>query len=135
MQPRIQNRPRVKQDAGHCFALDRCDGKNRSGVAETGAHSLPLMAATASRDVSGETLALTSLLKNPNKLSFRGAEGDEESRTSILFRARFLRLASLGDEMTRLRNVFQQTVTGLLITKPRISSRSKPSSGNQRRRL
>src|SRR5487761_1338126 len=44
-------------------------------------------------------------LKNPDKLSFRGAEGDEESRTSIIFRARFL--AALG--MTRLRNVFQQT--------------------------
>ena len=51
-----------------------------------------------------------SLLKNPDKLSFRGAEGDEESRTSIIFRARFLRLASLGVGMTRLRNVFQQTV-------------------------
>ena len=47
-------------------------------------------------------------LKNPDKLTFRGAEGDEESRTSILFRARFL--AALG--MTRLRNVFQQTAKG-----------------------
>ena len=53
---------------------------------------------------------INSLLKNPDKLSFRGAEGDEESRTSIIFRARFLHLASLGVGMARLRNVFQQTV-------------------------
>ena len=49
---------------------------------------------------------ISSLLKNPDKLPFRGAEGDEESRKSIIFRARFL--AALG--MTPFRNVFQQTV-------------------------
>ena len=41
------------------------------------------------------------LRKNPSALSFRGAEGDEESRKAFIFRARFL--ATLG--MTRFRNV------------------------------
>ena len=50
-----------------------------------------------------------SLLKNSSRLSFRGALGDEESRISFSFRARFLRLASLGVGMTRFRKVFQQT--------------------------
>ena len=43
------------------------------------------------------------MLKNPSWLSFRGAAGDEESRKSFVFRARFL--ASLG--MTSFTEVFQ----------------------------
>ena len=44
------------------------------------------------------------LLKNSPTVSFRGDKGDEESRSSFSFRARFL--AALG--MTRFRTVFQQ---------------------------
>ena len=46
------------------------------------------------------------MLKNPSSLSFRGAEGDEESRKSFVPTARFL--ASLG--MTAFRRVFQHPV-------------------------
>ena len=46
-----------------------------------------------------------SLLKNSSAVSFRGAEGDEESRIPFNFRARFL--APLG--MTRSHKVFQPT--------------------------
>src|SRR5487761_535591 len=44
------------------------------------------------------------LRKNPSALSFRGAEGDEESRKAFIFGAGFL--ATLG--MTRFRDVFPQ---------------------------
>jgi len=43
------------------------------------------------------------MLKNPSRLSFRGAAGDEESRKFFVSRARFL--ASLG--MTTFTSVFQ----------------------------
>jgi beta-lactamase regulating signal transducer with metallopeptidase domain len=47
---------------------------------------------------------LQRLRDNPSSLSFRGTAGDEESRMSLISRARFL--ASLG--MTTFRNVFAQ---------------------------
>ena len=50
------------------------------------------------------------LRKNPSALSFRGAEGDEESRKAFIFRARFLRLVLFGAGMTQFRNVFPQHV-------------------------
>ena len=46
-------------------------------------------------------------LKDSPKLSFRGAVGDEESRISFSFKARFL--APLG--MTRFHKVFQQAAS------------------------
>jgi toxin ParE1/3/4 len=56
-----------------------------------------------SRDIEA---LLSRMLKNPSWLSFRGAAGDEESRESFVFRARFL--ASLG--MTTFTGVFQHPV-------------------------
>jgi len=44
--------------------------------------------------------AFSWLLKKSSKKSFRGAAGNEESGTGLVFRARFLRLAGLGVEMT-----------------------------------
>ena len=49
------------------------------------------------------------LRENPSALSFRGAEGDEESRKAFIFRARFLRLNLFGAGMTRFRKVFPQS--------------------------
>ena len=50
------------------------------------------------------------MLKNPPRLSFRGAAGDEESRKSFASRARFL--ASLG--MTTFTKVFQHPASAWL---------------------
>ncbi|MGO8732621.1 MAG: VWA domain-containing protein [Terriglobia bacterium] len=63
------------------------------------------------RNGSFESWRLNRLRKNPFGLSFRGTVGDEESRKSFTFRARFL--ASLG--MTRLRGVFPQPVRLLIL--------------------
>ena len=59
----------------------------------------PLSAASSLSECSPPN----GILKSPASLSFRGAEGDEESRKSFVSRARFL--ASLG--MTAITNVFQ----------------------------
>jgi hypothetical protein len=63
------------------------------------------------RNGSFESRRFNRLRKNPFGLSFRGAAGDEESRKSFTFRARFF--ASLG--MTRLRGVFAQPVRLLIL--------------------
>ena len=61
--------------------------------------------ATSPRGVVGPQ----SLRENSTLLSFRGAEGDEESRTAFVFRARFL--AALG--LTVIRVVLTQALPGL----------------------
>jgi hypothetical protein len=59
-------------------------------------------------------LILVRLLKNPDRLSFRGAADGEESRTAFGFRAGFLPFAEFtlseaeGPGVTAFRNVFQQ---------------------------
>jgi hypothetical protein len=69
--------------------------ESRSAHVPDGRTTLPAQA-TAST-------ASTTMLKNPPRLSFRGAAGDEESRKSLVPRERFL--ASLG--MTMFTKVFQ----------------------------
>jgi tRNA(adenine34) deaminase len=50
------------------------------------------------------------MLKNPSSLSFRGAAGNEESRKSVVSRARFLPFAPLWVGMTTSANVLQHSV-------------------------
>ncbi len=63
------------------------------------------------RNGSFKSWRFNRLRKNPFGLSFRGAGGDEESRKSFTFRAKFLAL--LG--MTRFRGVFPQPVRLLIL--------------------
>jgi len=67
---------------------------------------LAWLAVNGRRYTTCDSLLFSRMLKNPSNLSFRGAAGDEESRTSFVCRARFL--ASLG--MTTFTKVFQHPV-------------------------
>jgi uncharacterized protein involved in outer membrane biogenesis len=65
-------------------------------------------ASVRSTAVPADHAAVSSrMLENPSSLSFRGAEGDEESRMSIVSRARFLPFAPLWVGMTTVTKVFQ----------------------------
>jgi len=55
-------------------------------------------------------LSRNRMLKNPSSLSFRGAAGNEESRKSVVSRARFLPFAPLWVGMTTSANVLQHSV-------------------------
>ena len=63
-------------------------------------------------------MGLAGCGKNPPRLSFRGAQGDEESRISFNFRARFLAKSTLSS-FAALRTVRNGGANGLGMTRSR----------------